>query len=66
MVERMSYRGNYKSVPGETSDIFDGINYKELCAKYVMIDKEWLNHKIFSDQRDLALGFSTDGFQVCF
>jgi hypothetical protein len=64
MVRRMSYWHKYKHVPGEISDIFDGEHYQSLCQQYVLIDGDKLKHKFFSDPRDIALGVSTDGFQV--
>jgi hypothetical protein len=62
--KRLRYRHNYKQVPGEVSDIFDGEHYQSLREKYVEIDGKVLNHKFFSDHRCIALGISTDGFQV--
>ena len=64
MVERMDYRQTYVHTVGETSDIFDAVNYCELRKKLVVVDGQPLSHKYFSDGRDIALGLSTDGFQV--
>jgi hypothetical protein len=65
MVEQMDYRHSYVHIPGETSDIFDGQHYLSLQTQRVIIDGVTLDHNFFSDPRDIALGGSTDGFQVC-
>lgn len=42
-------------------DIFDGSVYHNLLEKQVVIDGQILDHKHFSDPRDVALGISLDG-----
>ena len=64
MVERLKYRSEYTQTPGEISDVFDGTRYKSLCDDLVVVNGQQLPHKYFSDSRDIALGGSTDGFQV--
>ncbi|KAF5315316.1 hypothetical protein D9619_007521 [Psilocybe cf. subviscida] len=62
--EAMTYRANHR--PGTTSsaktDIFDGSHYQSLRHKDVILDDVNRGHQFFSDNRDIALGLSTDGF----
>lgn len=58
----MQYRADYTSQPGVTADIFNGSHYSTLRKTQVKLDHKVLNHKYFSDHRDVALGLSTDGF----
>jgi Transposase family tnp2 len=44
------------------SDIFDGAHYCSLLETPVTIGDEELSMWFFSDSRDIALGFSADGF----
>jgi hypothetical protein len=63
MIKLMGYRAN--SIISEDStikDIFDGGNYVHLKEKYVTIRGVSQGHKFFSDDRDVALGLSLDGF----
>ena len=62
MAEAMTYRGEYTHVPGKVQDVFDSTNYRELRKKDIVIDGEKVGAKFFADKRDIALGFSTDGF----
>lgn len=48
--------------PNVTTDVFDAEHYQHLLRTRVMLDGRELNHKFFSDPRDIALGFATDGF----
>lgn len=66
MIQRLKYRSEYSRTPGEMSDIFDGSHYRSLLDRLVVVNGEQQSHKYFSDPRDIALGGSTDGFQVCF
>ena len=43
-------------------DIFDGLHYRSLLTERVVVGDRMLPHKYFSDHRDIALGFATDGF----
>ena len=58
----MQYWSKHQHDPTKITDIFDGANYCSLLKTLVTIgDKEppmWF----FSDPRDIALGFSADGF----
>jgi hypothetical protein len=62
MVARMSYRANFDAQDGIVKDIFDGDNYRNLTDEFVTIGEIKQNHKFFSDDRDIALGLSLDGF----
>jgi len=46
------------------NDIFDGRHYQTLQGEYVRLSdpEEVLEHRFFSDSRDIALGLSLDGF----
>jgi len=64
MAEKMKYRGIYKAQEaeaGKTKDIFDGEVYKRLCRRCVHVGQNVYGHYYFSDDRDVALGISTDG-----
>lgn len=60
----MQYRAEHNSHqhPDIKTDIFDGSHYKTLREEDVVIDGVKLGHHFFSDDRDIALGLSTDGF----
>ena len=63
------YRRNHKYTPELITDSFDGLHYRTLLNKTVEIihedgQKEVLQHKHFSDERDIALGLFSDGFQL--
>jgi hypothetical protein len=64
MIRQLQYRSHRESIPEQISDVFDGSHYQKLLNTYVSIDGTDLEHKYFSDHRDIALGGSTDGFQV--
>ena len=49
-------------MPGMTTDIFDGLHYRSLLREPVVVGDRTLPHNYFSDHRDIALGFATDGF----
>ena len=58
----MQYRSKHKYNPNKITDIFDGAHYRSLLETPVTIGDEELPMWFFSDPRDVALGFSTDGF----
>ncbi|KAI0659148.1 hypothetical protein C8Q70DRAFT_898649, partial [Cubamyces menziesii] len=61
--EKMFYRANYALGEGtDVADVFDGTNYKTLCASNVVVDGHDIGYKFFCDPHDIALGLSTDGF----
>ena len=43
-------------------DVFDGKNYHRLWKQKVELDGKGYDHKYFADNRDIALGLSTNGF----
>ncbi|KAF9009788.1 hypothetical protein BDZ89DRAFT_908645, partial [Hymenopellis radicata] len=62
VAEQMRYRAEHKpSSEDNVEDIFDALQYHRLCRRLVHIGRQ-LQHKYFSDARDVALGLSTDGF----
>jgi Transposase family tnp2 len=48
--------------PGTITDIFDGLHYRSLLGEPVVVGDQTYPHNYFSDNRDIALGFATDGF----
>jgi len=59
--EKMRYRAEFVHEPGVTKDVFDGSHYQSLLDSTVPAGAA---HPLFyfSDERDIALGLSTDGF----
>ena len=67
--ELCMYRGDHKYLPEQITDYCDGVHYRVLLNRNVEIvhedgRREVLQHKHFSDKRDIALGLFTDGFQL--
>ena len=48
--------------PGTITDVMDSQSYRTLLTKNVVVDGKQLPHKYLEDDRDFALGLSTDGF----
>ncbi|RPD71196.1 hypothetical protein L226DRAFT_439758, partial [Lentinus tigrinus ALCF2SS1-7] len=48
--------------PGTITDVMDSRSYRTLLTKNVIVDGRDLGHKYLEDERDIALGLSTDGF----
>jgi hypothetical protein len=62
---RLQYRADEHAKArrsGTTADIFDGLHYRSLLGERVVVGGQSLPHNYFSDHRDIALGFATDGF----
>jgi hypothetical protein len=59
--EKMRYRAEYVHEPGVIKDIFDSSHYRTLLKTIVPTDTS-NPFFFFSDERDIALGLSTDGF----
>ena len=59
--KKMRYRAEYVHEPGIIKDVFDGSHYQSLL-KTVVPAGESNPFFYFSDERDIALGLSTDGF----
>jgi hypothetical protein len=64
MSAKLRYRHQYKSDGIYVSDIFDSNHYRSLLERRVVVDGETLQHRYFSDKRDIALAIGTDGFSV--
>ncbi|RXW11282.1 hypothetical protein EST38_g14573, partial [Candolleomyces aberdarensis] len=62
IARKMRYRGEFKHQSAVMQDIMDGTHYRQLQDTFVSLDGHQLPHKYFNDPRDIALGFSTDGF----
>jgi hypothetical protein len=55
---KMKYRGTeHVHEPDKSSDIFDGLNYQDLCREHVEVNGRRFEHKYFDDESDIALGF---------
>ncbi|EIW62613.1 uncharacterized protein TRAVEDRAFT_76459, partial [Trametes versicolor FP-101664 SS1] len=48
--------------PGTIKDVMDSTVYRSLLGKTVTFQNRDLPHRYFEDNRDIALGLSTDGF----
>ena len=62
---QLQYRANEHAKtrrPRTTTDIFDGLHYRSLLEERVVVGEKTYPHNYFSDHRDIALGFATDGF----
>ncbi|KAJ7231818.1 hypothetical protein C8J57DRAFT_1091622, partial [Mycena rebaudengoi] len=62
MVEKLLYRHNYRHQRDTIADVFDGIHYRTLQQKNVVVDGQELAHTYFSGRYDIALGICTDSF----
>lgn len=64
LAAQMQYRKHQhdKGGLGSVEDIFDSEHYRLLCQERVRVASKDVPHCHFSDHRDIALGFSTDGF----
>ena len=63
----MGYRHEYtvkQQGDNTIGDIFDGSIYNNLRDQNVEVDGQKLQHKYFSDHRDVALGLSLDGCTI--
>ncbi|RDX40487.1 hypothetical protein OH76DRAFT_1387642, partial [Lentinus brumalis] len=60
---KMQYRAKeHVHIPGKTTDIFDSERYRKLRMTRISVHGEELGVCFFPDERDIALGLSTDGF----
>jgi len=66
MAELMRYRSARTHVPGVFSDIFDGECYQQLRSTPITVHDKPVNPpaNYFEDDRDIALGLSTDGYGI--
>jgi hypothetical protein len=61
--QRMLYRSEkFPHAEDKMKDIFDGSNYRSLLERKVNINNHALKHLFFGGHRDIALGYSTDGY----
>ena len=63
----MGYRHQYtmnRQDDNTIGDIFNGSIYNDLRDQNVVVDGQKLQHKYFSDPRDVALGLSLDGCTI--
>ena len=60
--EKMQYRAEHQSDPNTMTNIFDSADYLRLKTEHVTVEGRPQPHKFFADERDIALGYSTDGF----
>lgn len=59
------YRAEYtrdNAQSDQIGDVFDGEHYKSLLEKEVEVEGEKIGVNYFSDERDIALAFTSDGF----
>lgn len=57
-----TYRSEFVSEPDKVKDVFDGTHYQHLLKTRVAVQGQTMEHRHFSDCRDIALGISFDGF----
>lgn len=64
LAAQMQYRKQQheKDNLGSVEDVFNSVHYRQLCQERVRVAGKDLPHCHFSDGRDVAMGFSTDGF----
>ncbi|KAF8152495.1 hypothetical protein B0H34DRAFT_663455, partial [Crassisporium funariophilum] len=62
MVEKTWYRAQFHHNPETVKDVFYSSHYQSLKTRRVEVDGKQRPHHHFSDDRDIALGLSTDGF----
>ena len=62
MIKLMQYHGEFMSDGAVIKDLFDSENYQRLKKEHVTIGGIPQPHKFFSDQWDITLGLSLDGF----
>jgi len=62
----MQYRSTRQHFPDISSDIFDGEYYQQLCSTPITIQGKPVDPpaNYFEDDRDIALGLSTDGYGI--
>ncbi|KAI0087702.1 hypothetical protein BDY19DRAFT_892183, partial [Irpex rosettiformis] len=58
---KLRYRSEHKHTADTIRDIFDSKIYRSLLGKKVVVSSKELVHTYFQDDRDLAVGVSTDG-----
>ena len=66
MAELMQYRSTRIPVPGVSTDLFDGEYYQQLCSMPITVHDKPVHPpaNYFEDNRDIALGLSTNGYGI--
>ena len=64
LADTMDYRANYDLSSSNISDVFDSQHYRSLLSQQVVVNNVPQGHRFFSERRDIALGYMTDGFQI--
>ena len=66
MADLMQYRSKHVHVPGVYDDIFDGECYQQLRSAPITVHNEPVDPpaSYFKDNRDIALGLSTNSFGI--
>lgn len=60
--EKMQYCSQHAHNPDVVDDVFDGHVYRSLLDKHVEVNGKTKPYKFFSDDQDIPLGLSTDGY----
>ncbi|PPQ78920.1 hypothetical protein CVT24_012419, partial [Panaeolus cyanescens] len=60
MYEKMQHRSRHEPAPNVIRDLYDGTHYQSLLNKEIPASNPPSTY--FADERDIALGISTDGF----
>jgi hypothetical protein len=60
--QNLRYRAEFQHEPGVVRDVFDGSYYRSLLQTIVPTGDQDNPFYYFSDERDIALGLSTDRF----
>ena len=63
-IDLLTYRTAREQDQNRIADVYDGIHYKTLLGRQIVINGVEYNHTFFSDRRDIALGLMGDGFQL--
>ena len=66
MAKLMQYRSTHIHTPGVFTDIFDGEHYQQLHSTPITVHDKPVHPpaNYFEDNRDIALGLSTDGYGI--
>jgi hypothetical protein len=64
LIEKMSYRHQFKHHPERIRDVFDSTHYQNLLHQRVVVDGVERPYNFFSDPRDIAVGLSVDGYLI--
>lgn len=66
MAELLQYRSTHTHTPGVFTDIFDGEHYQQLRSTPITVRGRPVHPSAnyFEDDRDIALGLSTDGYGI--